>query len=279
MKIFKGLILIALTIALINFTVGNFNSPGGVLGALKDNFHKYKIRFELKSADSLQALKKLLAESQKIDSVGNKLDTQIELLKHAKDLGSKKQIADSENKNIQASSSKVDTVTESENLKEIKTSSTQDEIKDFEKEILLKIRQELNGFISDKKAQNKDETLRFIYEKLKENGLLEVFERQNSQSGRLADNLSELFYLNQILDLIKSGKFEKAKELGRKVRDKELLDALSWLSKQNLYEQETWLSKVGRKIDEIKSLIQDARFIKAKAKISELKEFLKNINF
>ncbi len=273
MRLLKTSFFIAVVIFIINFIVSNFNSEEGLLSSVKDNFYKYKISAELKSTKLTEQLSKLLTESDKIDSDALRIKTKVSILN--------KSIKLQTNNGKESGDGKIDK--QDALPQEQKKAKGNDEsppkqdveLRNFQENIKKNIENDLQKSLSSSSAAQKDKLVRAIYNELEKNDILNIFEKDSTQESQ--SELDELLQLNKILEMIKNNKINEAKLLATKVKNKEILGALSLLAKDTLTNQRPWMLQVKQKIDEIENLLSEAKFLEAHQKIEELKQIVRKL--
>ncbi len=276
MQLLKTAFVIGIVILVINFTLSKFNSEDGFLNSLKDSFYRYKISIELKGAKFSKQLSELLDESEKIKSDKLRIESKVSILKqgkyiHKSDADTNKNTLENNiNNETKASVSQIDTENKKQNQK-----NNAGDLQDFQNSLTENIKKDIEKSLSkNTDAGQKDEFIRAIYNELEKNELLDLFYTDSAQNSNT--ELNELLYLNKILSLIKENKINEAKSMVKKIKDKDILGALSLLTKEHLTEDESWLLKVKRSVEKIETLLSQAKFLEAKAEIKNLKEFIKN---
>jgi len=264
MKFISGIVLIAFLIFAISFIVSHFNSEDGVLGSIKNQVYKFKLEKEIENASSTSTLLKLSQESEKISNPVIKNSVRIKAATRAKNLSDKK-----ENKEIIKQEEKDE---RDEPGKEDKKENEADAYKKIIKDLADGLAIDLQKLNEEKK----DKLVKSAYKSISENGLSADFEKVLEDSN--PQILKDLYTLNKIASLLKSGQGLSSQEILDKLNDKELLSLLALLkSDLKIPEEQRWLEKLESKTREIKQLVEAQDFYQAKLKMLDLKDFLKSV--
>ncbi len=264
MKFISSIVLIAFLILGISFIVSHFNSEDGVLGSIKNQIYKFKLEKEIEKASSTSSLLKLSQESEKISNPVIKNSVIIKAATRAKNLSVEKEDKEAVK---QQEKNKPD---------EPSNESKKENGKDDYKKIIKGLADGLARDLQKLSEEEKDNLVKSAYKSISENGLSADFEKvledNNSQI------LKDLYTLNKIASLLKSGQGLSSQEILDKLNDKELLSLLALLkSDLKIPEEQRWLEKLESKTREIKQLVEAQDFYQAKLKMLDLKDFLKRV--